>query len=170
MFIPLASTFDPSSATFWVLVSFVLFFALLFYKGVPKMITGALDDRADKIRAELDDARKLREEAQELLADYQRKAREADEEAKTIIDQAKREASALAEETRKATAESLERRTRLAEEKIARAETQAVADVRRTAVEAAVSAAETILKGKVVGSSGDKLIDEALRDLKGKLN
>ncbi len=96
--------FSPSSAEFWVLISFLLFFAVLFYKGVPKMITGALDDRAEKIRTELDDARRLREEAQQLLADYQRKAREADDEAKSIIDQAKREAHALAEETRKATA------------------------------------------------------------------
>ncbi len=167
---PLAVSLDPSTAEFWVLISFLLFFAVLFYKGVPKMITGALDDRADKIRTELDDARKLREEAQELLADYQRKAREADDEAKIIIEQAKHEANALAEETRKATAESLERRTRLAEEKIARAETQALTDVRRAAVDAAVSAAETILKGKVAAGTGDKLIDEALRDLKGKLN
>jgi len=167
---PLAVSLDPSTAEFWVLISFLLFFAVLFYKGVPKLITGALDDRADKIRTELDDARRLREEAQQLLADYQRKAREADEEAKTIIDQAKREAHALAEETRKATTESLERRTKLAEEKIARAETQAVADVRRTAVDAAVTAAETILKGKVASGSGNKLIDDALRDLKGKLN
>ena len=161
---------DPSDAGFWVLVSFLLFFALLFYLGVPKMITGSLDDRADKIRNELDDARRLREEAQQLLADYQRKAREADEEAKTIIEQAKWEAEALAAETRKATAESLERRTKLAEEKIARAETQAIADVRRTAVEAAIQAAENILKDKASGARGDQLIDEALRDLKGKLN
>lgn len=161
---------DPFTADFWVLVSFLLFFAILYYYGVPKMITGALDDRAEKIRKELDDARRLREEAQQLLADYQRKAREADEEAKTIIDQAKREAESLAEETRKATAESLERRTKLAEEKIARAETQAVADVRRTAVNAAVQAAESILKEKASGKVGDQLINEALADLKGKLN
>lgn len=160
---------DPFTADFWVLVSFLLFFAVLFYFGVPKLITGALDDRADKIRSELDDARRLREEAQQLLADYQRKAREADEEAKIIIDQAKREAEALAEETRKATAESLERRTKLAEDKIARAETQAVQDVRRTAVNAAIEAAETILRDKVSGNTADKLIDDALSDLKGKL-
>lgn len=160
---------DPFTAEFWVLVSFLLFFAVLFYFGVPKLITGALDDRSDKIRAELDDARRLREEAQQLLADYQRKAREADEEAKVIIDQAKREAEALAEETRKATAESLERRTKLAEDKIARAETQAVQDVRRTAVSAAIEAAETILRDKVSGDTADKLIDDALSDLKGKL-
>lgn len=169
MFVPLA-VFDPSSATFWVLVSFVLFFAIVFYFGVPKQITSSLDDRADKIRAELDEARRLREEAQQLLADYQRKAREADDEAKAIVDQAKREAEALAAETRKATADSLERRTKLAEEKIARAETQAIADVRKTAVDAAIEAAETILKGKVAGAAGDKLIDNALSELKTKLN
>ncbi|MCH9765981.1 MAG: F0F1 ATP synthase subunit B [Alphaproteobacteria bacterium] len=162
--------FNPQGAEFWVLISFLMFFGILFYYGVPKLITGALDERAEKIRTELDDARRLREEAQQLLADYQRKAREADDEAQTIIEQAKREAEALASETRKATAESLERRTRLAEEKISRAETQAIADVRRTAVDAAIQAAETVLKGKLAGAGGNKLLDEALRDLKGKLN
>lgn len=161
---------NPATADFWVLISFLLFFAVLFYYGVPKLITAALDDRADKIRAELDDARRLREEAQEILADYQRKAREADEEAKVIIDQAKREADRFAEESRKSLAESLERRTKLAEEKIERAEAQALAEVRSRAVTAAVAAAEKILASKATGQTGDSLIDETLKSIKPNLN
>ena len=82
--------FDPHDALFWVLVSFIGFMALLAYYGVPRLIGKALDDRADAIRKELDEARRLREEAQALLADYQKKAKEAENEAKGIIDQAKR--------------------------------------------------------------------------------
>ena len=165
----MSNLFNVHGAEFWVLISFLLFFCILFYFGIPKLILGALDDRADKIRTELDDARRLREEAQQLLADYQRKAREADDEAKSIIEQAKREAELLAADTRKASAESLERRTKLAEEKISRAETQALSEVRRTAVEAAIQAAESILKDKLSGAGSDRLIDDALRNLKGKL-
>ena len=98
------------------------------------------------------------------------RAREADEEAKSIIEQAKREAEALAAETRKSLVESLERRTRLAEDKIARAEAQAQAEVRAAAVDAAIAAAEKILKCRVAGTTATSLIDESIRDLKGRLN
>lgn len=162
--------FDPATADFWVLISFLLFCGVLVYFGVPKLITKALDDRADSIRAELDDARRLREEAQQLLSDYQRKAREADEEAKVIVEQAKNEAETFAAESRKALAESLERRTKLAEDKIGRAERQAVADVRSQAVNLAIAAAEKVLAEKTSGAKGDELIEAALRDIKSHLN
>ena len=84
---------------FWVAVAFFGFVGLLIYYRVPAMIGKALDDRAEAIRQELDEARRLREEAQELLADYQRKTREAEEEAKAIVEQARREAEALSAET-----------------------------------------------------------------------
>ena len=122
--------FDPNDPLFWVLVAFVAFLALLLYYKVPAIVAKALDDRADAIRKELDEARKLREEAQSLLSDYQRKAREAETEAQSIIEQAKIEAEALAADSRKALVESLERRSKIAEEKIARAESQAVSEVR----------------------------------------
>ena len=161
---------NPGYPDFWVLVSFILFFALLIWKRVPGFIGRALDQRAAAIRTELDEARRLREEAQQLLADYQRKAREAQDEAKSIIDQAKREAEMLAAETRKALVEQVERRTKAAEEKIARAEAQAVSDVRAAAVDLAVVASERILKAKMAGDAAATLTDTAIRDLKGKLN
>ena len=85
---------DPNNPLFWVLVAFLAFAALILYYRVPAAVGKMLDDRADAIRKELDEARKLREDAQALLADYQRKAREAETEARTIIDQARREAEA----------------------------------------------------------------------------
>ena len=161
---------DPSNPLFWVLVAFLTFVALVIYYQVPAIVGKMLDDRADGIRKELDEARKLREDAQALLADYQRKAREAESEARSIIDQAKREAEALAVDARKALAESVERRSKIAEEKIPRAETQALSEVRATAVETAISAAHELLKTRAGGSVGDTLISQSINDLRGKLN
>ena len=127
---------------FWVLIAFLIFAGMLVSMKVPATVGKALDDRAVGIRKDLDDAARLRKEAEQLLTDYQRKAREAEAEAKSIIEAAKREAENLAAETKKALAESIERRTKLAEDKIARAEAQAVSEVRATAVDVAVSAAE----------------------------
>lgn len=161
---------NPATPEFWVFVSFVLFMGLLAYYKVFQAIGKALDDRALAIKKELDDARQLREEAQELLADYKRKSLEAEEEAKSIIEQAKREAEALAAETRKSLADQLERRSRMAEEKIARAEAQALGEVRSTAVDVALAAAERILKDRVQGPAGTTLIDDSIADVKKRLN
>ena len=155
---------------FWVAVAFIGFVGLLLYFGVPGLVTRALDDRADQIRKELDEARRLREEAQQLLADYRKKSQDAENEAKAIVEQARHEAEAMAAETRKTLAEQVERRTRLAEDKIARAEAQAVDEVRAAAVEMAIAAAEKILREKAAGTGGTALIDESIRDLKGRLN
>jgi F-type H+-transporting ATPase subunit b len=162
--------FDLDDPVFWVMIAFFGFVALLIYYKVPGLITNALDTRADAIRNELDEARRLRDEAQSLLADYQRKSREAENEAKAIIEQAKREGEALANETRKSLSESVERRTKLAEEKIARAEAQAVSEVRASAVENAIAAAEKILKSRATGQTATTLIESSIRDLEGKLN
>jgi len=162
--------FNPNDPLFWVLVAFLAFVGLLIYYRVPTSVGKMLDDRADVIRKELDEARKLREDAQSLLADYQRKAREADAEAQTIIEQAKREAELLAVDARKALAESLERRSKIAEEKIARAEAQALSEVRATAVETALTAARELLKTRAGGATGDTLISQSILDLRGKLN
>jgi len=161
---------NPEYPEFWVLISFLLFVALLIWKGVPGLIGKALDERGAAIRTELDEARRLREEAQQLLADYQRKAREAEDEAKSIIETAKHEAERLAAETRKALAEQVERRTKAAEEKIARAEAQAVSDVRAAAAELAVQASERLLRSKISGDAASSLADASINDLKGKLN
>jgi F-type H+-transporting ATPase subunit b len=157
-------------AEFWVAVAFVAFLLILLYYKVPRLIAKMLDDRADSIRKELDEARRLREEAQALLADYQAKHRNVGEEAQAIVAQAKHEADAFAQETRERLKDTLERRTKLAEDKIARAEAQAVDEVRAAAVDMAVTAAERILREKAAGAGGAALIDQGIRDLKGRLN
>jgi len=157
-------------AEFWVAVAFLAFLAILFYYRVPKLLAKALDDRAEAIRKELDEARRLREEAQALLSDYQSRHRNVAKEAEAIVDQAKREAEAFAHETRASLKETLERRTKLAEEKIARAEAQAVDEVRSSAIDMAVAAAEKILRERMAGSAGAQLVDQSIRDLKGRLN
>ena len=155
---------------YWVLLSFLIFVGLLVYMGVPALITKALDDRAERIRHELDEARRLREEAQALLTEYQKKAREAEDEAKGIIDQARKDAEAMEKETEVKLKESLERRTQLAEEKIARAESQAVNEVKSSAIDAAIAATEQIVSSKVSGDRAKDLINESIKSLGKRLN
>jgi F-type H+-transporting ATPase subunit b len=165
-----APQFVTSTPEFWVAVSFFLFAGLLVYLKVPALVGKVLDDRAVEIAKDLDEARKLREDAEALLTEYKGKTRAAETEAKSIVDQARREAEALTAETRKSLAEMLERRTKLAEEKIARAEAQAIADVRAAAIETAVAASQRILQGQATPATGAALIDQSIRDLKSKLN
>ncbi len=158
---------DPG---FWVGVSFLLFVLLIIYYKVPGQVTKALDGRADRIRQELDDAQKLREEAQALLAEYQRKRTEAEKEAEDIITQAKAEAEAYAEETRRKLAESVERRTAMAEQKIGQAEANAMNEVRAAATDLAIAAAERIIAAEVTGRKADDMIDESITAVKTRLN
>ena len=157
-------------AEFWVAVGFVIFAGVLVYVGVPKLITGSLDDRAKRIQAELDEARRLKDEAQALLADYQRRQQQAEGEAQAIIASARAEAERTAAEAKTKMEEFIARRTKMAETKIAQAEAQAVADVRAAAAEAAVTAAEKILTQSVKGDVADKLIAQGISDVKAKLN
>jgi len=155
---------------FWVAVGFVIFLGVLVYVGVPKMLLDALDDRAKRVQAELDEARRLKEEAQKLLAEYKAKQRQADEEAAAIIEGAKAEAGRVAAETKIKMEDFVARRTKMAETKIAQAEAQAIADVRAAAADAAVSAAEKILTDSVKGKVADELITRGIGDVKSKLN
>jgi len=157
-------------AEFWVAIAFVAFVLVLLYYRVPALIAKSLDDRAEAIRKELDEARRLREEAQNLLAHYQKKHRNVGQEADSILELARGEAEAFAQETRANLKDMLERRTRQAEDKIARAEAQAVDEVRAAAIELAVAAAEKILREKASGAGGVSLIDQSIRELKGRLN
>ena len=157
-------------AEFWVAIAFAVFVLILLYYRVPALIAKSLDDRAEAIRKELDEARRLREEAQNLLADYQKKHRNVGQEADTILELARSEAEAFAQETRTSLKDMLERRTRQAEDKIARAEAQAVDEVRAAAIELAVAAAEKILRDKASGAGGVSLVDQSIRELKGRLN
>ncbi len=159
-----------STPEFWVAVSFVGFVLLIMYFKVPAQIGALLDDRADKIRNELDEARRLREEAQAMLAEFERKQRDAQKEAESIITLAKQEAEALAKETREKLKDSLERRGKIAEEKIPRAEEQAVSEVRSVAVNVAIAAAEQIIESKMTPAASKKLVDQSIKDLKTKLN
>lgn len=158
---------DP---TFWALVGLILFFAVIIYMKVPGKITGGLDNRAETIRTELEQARKLREEAQALLAEYQRKAREAEAEVEEIIDQAKREADAFGSEAKKRVEDYVASRTKMAEEKIAQAEAQAIREVRSLSADVAISASQRILAARARGATADGLINQAIADVKTKLH
>ena len=155
---------------FWVAVAFLIFVGILVYVGVPKMLLGALDDRAKRVQAELDEARRLKEEAQKLLAEYQAKQKQAETEAAAIIEGAKAEAERIAAESKTKMEEFVARRTKMAETKIAQAEAQAIADVRAAAAEAAVTAAEKILTASVKGKVADDLLTRGIGDVKTKLN
>lgn len=159
-----------SDPTFWVAISFLGFVCLVLYFKVPGLVAKTLDDRADAIRKELDEAQKLREEAQSMLAEYQRKQRDAEKEAEDIVVQAKSEADALAEETKVKLAEMLERRTKLAEDKIAQAEVQALKEVRATAADVAISAAQSLIADQLKGDKADALVEKSIADLRTKLN
>jgi len=159
-----------STPEFWVAVSFFIFLGALFYFGVHKKIATLLDARAAQIAKELEEARRLREEAEKVLADYRRKQGEAASEADGIIALAAKEAESLAAETRKSVKEHFERRIKLAEDKIARAEAEALREVRAAAAEAAVTAARTVIAAKLTPDGADKLISQGIDALKGKLN
>ena len=157
-------------AEFWVAVAFVIFIAVLIKLGALRVLLGALDDRGARIKAELDEARRVREEAQALLADYQRRRGEADREADAIVVAAKAEAERLAAEAKAKVEDFVARRTKVAEAKIAQAEAQALADVRAAAADAAVAAAEKILSDTAKGKVGDDLIAQGVQELEAKLN
>ena len=155
---------------FWVAVAFVLFIAVLIYVGAFKKVTEVLDQRSARIKAELDEARRLRDEAQKLLGEYQRRQREAEREAEAIVAEANAEAERVAAEARAKTEDFIARRTKLAESKIGQAEAQAIADVRAAAADAAVAAAESILRDSAKGKLADDLIARGIAEMKAKLN
>jgi F-type H+-transporting ATPase subunit b len=157
-------------AEFWVAVGFFLFVGVLVYFGIPQKMLAALDSRGARIKAELDDAKRLRDEAEALLAQYRRKREEAEREAEAIIAGAREEAERVAAEAKTRMEEFVTRRSQVAEAKIAQAETQAVADVRAAAAEAAVAAAEKILTQSARGEVADRLLTQGIRDVKAKLN
>jgi F-type H+-transporting ATPase subunit b len=155
---------------FWVAVSFFIFVGVVLYFGAHKKIATALDARAALITRELEEARRLREEAEKVLADYRRKEGEAANEAEGIIALATKEAQMLAADTRKSVKEHFDRRMKLAEEKIARAEADAVREVRSVAIDAAVAAAQSLIAEKLTPDRAEKLVTESIDSLKSKLN
>src|SRR5882757_10660846 len=153
-------------AEFWVAVAFVAFLGVLVYFGVHDMMVKFVDQRRDRIKTELDEALRLKEEARALLAQYQRKQREAEQEAAGIIAGATAEAERMMAEAKTKMEEFIARRTKMAETKIAQAEAQALADVRAAAAEAAVGAAEKILTSTVKGKVADDLLTRGIGDVK----
>jgi F-type H+-transporting ATPase subunit b len=157
-------------ATFWVFLGLVVFLAIVAYMGVPAKLIAALDARSGRIKADLDDARRLREEAQALLEQYRRRRGEAEAEAAAIVEQAQREARAFAEEARARINDYVERRTKAVEQRIAQAETQAVAAVRSRAIDVATIAAARILAERAKGKAGDELVARSIAAVRKNLN
>jgi F-type H+-transporting ATPase subunit b len=157
-------------AEFWVAVAFVVFVGVLGYVRAHKLLVKSIDDRRERIKAELDEASRLKAEAEALLATYRRKQQEAEHEAQAIVANAKAEAERLATEAEAKIEEFVVRRTKMAESKIAQAEAQALADVRSAAADAAVDAAGAILTRTVKGKVADDLVVKGIADFKAKLN
>jgi F-type H+-transporting ATPase subunit b len=157
-------------AEFWVALGFFAFVGLLAYLGVHRILAKSLDGRAAHIKSELEEARKLKDDAAALLADYQRKRHEVEMEAQDIIAGAKAEAERLADEGKAKVEEFVARRTQIAETKIAQAEAQAAVEVRAAAAEAAVAAAEKILAQETRGKLAADLVAKGIDDVRKKLN
>jgi F-type H+-transporting ATPase subunit b len=155
---------------FWVAVAFVILMGLFAYLGVHRTVLKTLDHRRDRIKVELDDARRLKEEAVKLLAEYKARHASAEREAQDIIASARAEAERIASEAKTKMEDFVARRTKTAESKIALAEAQALADVRAAAADAAVIAASTILSQSVKGAVGDELLAKGIAEVREKLN
>jgi F-type H+-transporting ATPase subunit b len=155
---------------FWVAVSFFIFIGVLVYLGVHKKVASALDARALLISKELEEARRLREEAEKVLADYQRMLGDVVTEVDNITALAAKQAETLAAETRQSLKEYFDRRIKLAEEKIARAEMEAVRELRSVAVDTAIAAAQNLIAAKLTPDRAEKLVSKSIKALKSKLN
>ena len=151
---------------FWVAVSFFIFIGVLVYLGVHKRVANELDARALRISKELEEVRRLREEAEKLLADNRRKLGDVVTEVDNIIALAARQAETLVVETRQSLKENVERRIKLAEEKIARAEMEAVRELRNDAVDVAIAAAQNLIAAKLTPNRAKKLVSESTKALK----
>jgi len=158
-----------TDAHFWVDVAFILVVALV-YRPVARAIATALDARAAKIKSRLDEAHKLREEAQEMLATYQRKQRDAMKEAEAIIAHAKAEAERLSKQAAKDLDASIKRREQMALDRISQAEAQAVKEVQNLAVDVAIGAAQRMIGESMSSAQTSQLLDAAISDLPGKFH
>ena len=158
-----------TDAHFWVGAAFFVFLAVLVLAGVHKFAWKALGDAGDKVRAQLDEANRLREEAQALLARIQADREQSEKLAAEIMANARDQATRMQAEAQVRLAEQLERRGQLAERRIATAEAQAAAEVKAAAGDLAASLAEQVLSARIAGAKSDPLIDAAIGQLAGKL-
>ncbi|MCW5722695.1 MAG: ATP F0F1 synthase subunit B [Devosia sp.] len=155
--------------SFWALIGLVLFIGLLMYVGVPRVIGTMLDKKIKQIETDISEAKRLREEAAALLAEYEQKRVAAEAEAEGIITAAKEEAARLTAEAQTSLAELVARRTKSVEDKIAQAEAQAIAEVRARSADLAVEAARTVLTSEM-SNKGGQVIDKAIADVGNRLN
>lgn len=162
--------FSLGNTDFVVLLAFLLFIAILVYFKVPAMMGKMLDGRAEGIKNEIEEARKLREDAQSLLASYERKQKEVQEQADRIVASAKQEAAAAGELAKADLAKSVERRLAAAEEQIGSAEAAAIEEVRDQAVLIAIAASRDIIGKQMTAADGNKLIDEGIAQVDAKLH
>ncbi|MGR3713361.1 MAG: F0F1 ATP synthase subunit B [Shimia sp.] len=162
--------FSLKNTDFIVLLGFILFIAVLFYFKVPSLLGGMLDKRADDIKSELDEARGLREEAQTVLASYERKQQEVKEQAARIVEQAKEEAQLAADQAKADLEASIARRLAAAQDQIASAEASAVKEVRDQAVTVAISAAQAVIAKQMSAADANKLIEAGIAEVDTKLH
>lgn len=155
---------------FIVLLSFLLFIGVLVYLKVPGLLMGLLDKRAETIRSELNEAKALREEAQTVLAGYERKQREVQEQSQRIIDHARQEAELAAEQAKEDLKASVARRMQAAEDQIGSAQAKVIREVRNEAIRVAVDAARDVIAKQMTAAQGNKLIDEAIASVDMKLH
>lgn len=158
------------NTNFVVLVAFLLFIGVLLYFKVPALIGGLLDKRAAGIKSELDEARALHDEARSILASYERKQKEMQEQADRIVETAKREALAAADQAKADLKASIARRLAAAEDQIASAEAAAVREVRDRAVSVAVAAAGDLIAAKMSAAEKNALIDAAIGEVEARLH
>ena len=162
--------FSLANTDLVVTISFVLFIAVLAYLGVHKIIGKMLDDRADGIQNDLDEAKALREEAQSLLASYERKQREVKEQAEAIVTRAREDAKAAGVQAKEDIKASIARRMQVADDQIKSAQASAVREVRETAVSVAIGAASDVIAKNMKAADTGSLIDAAIADVDARLN
>lgn len=164
------SSLDATTwATIWATISLVIFIGIVIYFGVPKMITKVLDTRIAKIEQDLAEAKRLREDAEALLVEYENKRIAAESEAESIVTAAKEDAKRIADEANVALTDLIARRTRAVEDKIAQAEAHAVGEVRARSADLAVEAARIVLNQQM-DTKGSQLVSKAIEDVAAKLN
>lgn len=162
--------YDPANPELWVAVGLILFFVIVVVAKVPALVAGALDAKAAKIQGDLDEAARLRSEAEAMLAQIRKEKAEAEAQAKAMLEAAEEEAVRLQSEAEERLAESIARREQLAERRIAQAEAQATAEVKAAAADQASAAAERILAARLASGSEDALLDQAIGQIGTRLN
>ncbi|MFO7756926.1 MAG: F0F1 ATP synthase subunit B [Roseovarius sp.] len=159
-----------ANTDFVVLIAFLIFIGVLVYYKVPNLLARKLDERAEGIKSEMDEARAIRDEAQSLLASFERQQKDVQAQADRIVAQARDEANEAAKEAKEDIRKSVERRLQAAEDQIASAEARAVRDIRDQAVAVAIAAARDVIAGQMTTEDRNASIDAAIDEVEAKLH